>query len=490
MSTAIWNQEFDQLVRAHPLLSWHQLTARFCEELDALPEPDNRLEKEKRLAAKLYHFGSCKKRFLEAQSGFHKILDIHSVQSDTTNVQAHTLNQLLGDAGNLKRPRTPTDHGVAAQGSPTTPPQVQQHRPTLGVSDYPGAEGLVSHIRSLHQAKKQDFIQLGCLFWGILDTDDKESLALLSNKLVTKIQRRVETTVTVARSDAMRHLLDIDKWQNLQSVSLVVDSLVSGGLTQLWREVGGDPVVSQSICKDQDARYIMASFLAMNRYIDNYAGRRLRNERTLDVHAVAPFAQLPFKHNGPTLYYGEIMSVADQAEKHDRCNDDQKKGKFCDFLYQISETESGVGENSGPFSRKHEAHPKENLTHLSKTAKSQLLALSVIAPLSDDLVVPFFHVFNLQVDFYVQFQFAPGLFARHKFWQVAFPQSDNDVQSVLELSHAFLAFRDIMEATACAASKGRARSGPRLMTGAPGPGLTHGVHTPKRVKTNAKENNE
>ncbi|KAJ3132386.1 hypothetical protein HDU90_006900 [Geranomyces variabilis] len=78
----------------------------------------------------------------------------------------------------------------------------------------------------------------------------------------------------------------------------------------------------------------MASFLAMNRYIDNYAGRRLRNERTLDVHAVAPFAQLPFKHNGPTLYYGEIMSVADQAEKHDRCNDDQKKGKFCDFLYQ------------------------------------------------------------------------------------------------------------------------------------------------------------
>ncbi|KAJ3144572.1 hypothetical protein HDU86_001677 [Geranomyces michiganensis] len=114
---------------------------------------------------------------------------------------------------------------------------------------------------------------------------------------------------------------------------------------------------------------------------------------------------------------------------------------------KISMDEHSKGENSGPLNREHVLHPKNDFISLTKVAKSQILALRRNATLMAKLVVPFFQVYNNQINFYLQFEFAPDLFAVHHFFEVRFPESDQDVTAVLGLCDAFLVFRGIMEDT-------------------------------------------
>ncbi|KAJ3144571.1 hypothetical protein HDU86_001676 [Geranomyces michiganensis] len=157
---------------------------------------------------------------------------------------------------------------------------------------------------------------------------------------------------------------------------------------------------------------------------------------------------MPFRISGAQLLYGENMSAADQKEKHERTGDTNRKGKLVDFLYMIFMREYGAGENSGPVAREHELHPKEDFVSLARVARLQVLKLTKSGQTAARVVIPFFYIYDNQVGFHLVFEFAPGLFALHKFFEVELLTTDKDVPNLIGMCDAFLIFRGIMEQTA------------------------------------------
>ncbi|KAJ3178164.1 hypothetical protein HDU87_003716 [Geranomyces variabilis] len=249
----------------------------------------------------------------------------------------------------------------------------------------------------------------------------------------------------------MSLLLDENTWREQRSIRSIAKAVTVGGIRQLWAELKGHEGATEAACEDEEVAYLGRCFQDMAAYTAKYAHCDLKNERSMDMHAVASFAKLP---GVPLLFYGELMSNTDQQEKQCRCNNEKKKGKFVDYLYQIDDREIGLAENSGPYCKRHEVHAKENLVHLAKTARSQILELTSKAPNCESAVVPLFHVLDGKANFYIEFAFAPDLFAMHRFQEVPFPTIDSDILSVLELVEAFLMFRDILANTALAIAQG------------------------------------
>ncbi|KAJ3150789.1 hypothetical protein HDU86_006298 [Geranomyces michiganensis] len=250
--------------------------------------------------------------------------------------------------------------------------------------------------------------------------------------------------------------------------------------------------------QSEDAAYLTRAFQEMAPYLKYYAGRSLRNKRTSDMHVVGPFAKVPGQHNalnlfygrsnyvtayagagdlgerscdchavlpfasvpfacsGPSLFYGEVMSIADQNERKRRmCTPEKaKKGKLVDFLYKLQGVEYGHGESSGPHTKTHESHAKDDLGYPTKTARAQYLEILASSGLPSSfssrvlpIGIPFFQVLEMQIKFYVLVEFSPSLFATRCFTSVGFPKGPGDIQLVLRMCHAFLLIRNIIENT-------------------------------------------
>ncbi|KAI8591402.1 hypothetical protein BDZ88DRAFT_437584 [Geranomyces variabilis] len=146
------------------------------------------------------------------------------------------------------------------------------------------------------------------LFWGVLDTDDARRMDLISDEMKRKIEGTVEAAMQIGRGPRMAYLLEAETWSHHGSIHAIAKSITGGGLRQLWKELNGHESGVEAVCEDMAA------------YVGKYAHRNLRNERTMDVHAVASFAKLPGE---PLLFYGELMSITDQTEKQCRCNSEK-----------------------------------------------------------------------------------------------------------------------------------------------------------------------
>ncbi|KAJ3137260.1 hypothetical protein HDU90_002046 [Geranomyces variabilis] len=240
-------------------------------------------------------------------------------------------------------------------------------------------------------------------------TDDENQMSLVDEKVYDTIMNTANRALDgIAYSDHAEWLFGAD-WGDL-TIPAICDMMWEGGVTKVWTTVGGPDHSAAAACGDEDVRYVLRCFEGMR--------------------------------------HGEVMSAADQKEKHARTGDDSRKGKLLDYLYLYSKQEHGCAENSGPETRTHEMHAKEDLVNLARTARSQILALQESGPFGAPVVVPYYLIFNDRACFYLQFSFAEGLFAAHKFFELQFPKTNRDVTAVLAMAEAFLTFRGIMERTA------------------------------------------
>ncbi|KAJ3168263.1 hypothetical protein HDU88_001703 [Geranomyces variabilis] len=477
---------FESAVADNDDKSWEELSAMWRDEEQALPLPENRNKQQQRRAERLAWFLTSKELFERlTQNVNEKLLRIthlqgeaNKAQSEANNVHANTTAELvtkLIKPSSINKKRARAEESVV---DGVTAPEVNLHAS-------PGVESLVAEIRQLHTKKNAEFIESGVLFWGVLDTDDARRMDLISDEIKRQIKGTVEAAMQIGRGPRMAYLLEAETWSHHGSIHAIAKSITSGGLRQLWQELKGDESEVEAVCEDEEVAYLGRCFQDMAAYIGKYAHRNLRNERTMDMHAVASFAKLPGE---PLLFYGELMSITDQREKQCRCNNEKKKGKLVDYLYQIEEREIGVAENSGPYCKRHELHAKENLVHLAKTARSQILELSAKSPNCRNVVVPFFHVLDGKATFYIEFAFAQDLFAMHRFHEVAFPTNDFDILSVLEMVEAFLMFKDILATTAHAINRGRTKRAPRITLTPPRKKLLDAVKTPpKNAAKGAKD---
>ncbi|KAJ3163514.1 hypothetical protein HDU86_000094 [Geranomyces michiganensis] len=138
---------------------------------------------------------------------------------------------------------------------------------------------------------------------------------------------------------------------------------------------------------------------------------------------------------------GELMSAADQREKHIRTKDEKRFGKKEEFMYHV-------------------------------------MALKKRAPDCRDVVVPFFQILDLKGRFLLQFEVAHDIYVMHQYQEVSFLQDDVDALGMLELVEAFLTVRDIIESTTLATTKTRTKRSARRLTTPPPPQLLAGVTTP------------
>ncbi|KAJ3134466.1 hypothetical protein HDU90_005080 [Geranomyces variabilis] len=436
--------------------SWEELSAMWRDEEQALPLPENRNKQQQRRAERLAWFLTSKILFERLMQDVNeKLLKITHLQGEANKAQSEANNVHSNTTAEL----------VTKLIKPSTK--------------------LVAEIRQLHSKKNAEFIECGVLFWGVLDTDDARRMDMISDETKRKIEGTVEAAMQIGRGPRMAYLLEPETWSRHGSIHAIAKSITGGGLRQLWKELKGNESEVEAVCEDEEMAYLGRCFQDMAAYVGKYANRNLRNERTMDMHAVVSFAKL---HGEPLLFYGELMSITDQREKQCRCNNEKKKGKLVDYLYQIGEREIGVAENSGPYCKRHELHAKENLVHLAKTARSQILELSAKSANCRNVVVPFFHVLDGKATFYIEFAFAQDLFAMHRFHEVAFPTNDSDILSVLEMVEAFLMFKDILATTADAINKGRTKRAPRITLTPPRKKLLDAIKTPpKNAAKGAKD---
>ncbi|KAI8591890.1 hypothetical protein BDZ88DRAFT_17928 [Geranomyces variabilis] len=268
-------------------------------------------------------------------------------------------------------------------------------------------------------------------------------MSLVDEKVYDTIMNTANRALDgIAYSDHAEWLFGAD-WGDL-TIPAICDMMWEGGVTKVWTTVGGPDHSAAAACGDEDVRYVLRCFEGMRQFVKDYSGSAL-NERSFDFHRSI--------HSQPSLCPSQglncyIMSAADQKEKHARTGDDSRKGKLLDYLYLYSKQEHGCAENSGPETRTHEMHAKEDLVNLARTARSQILALQESGPFGAPVVVPYYLIFNDRACFYLQFSFAEGLFAAHKFFELQFPKTNRDVTAVLAMAEAFLTFRGIMERTA------------------------------------------
>ncbi|KAJ3180543.1 hypothetical protein HDU87_002052 [Geranomyces variabilis] len=162
--------------------------------------------------------------------------------------------------------------------------------------------------------------------------------------------------------------------EDVPFIRAIVDSIRKSGTPGFWKLMGGGSEATDEICEDEDVWYLVRCFVAMERYFNIYAGQKDLTERTFDWHSVHEFTTVPFSTKGPTMQYGEKMSVADHCERQRRTGDIKKRGKFVDFLYQVAEFEHAVGESSELEGKPGFIHVRENHSDLPKIARSQLTA--------------------------------------------------------------------------------------------------------------------
>ncbi|KAJ3150386.1 hypothetical protein HDU89_003166 [Geranomyces variabilis] len=340
-------------------------------------------------------------------------------------------------------------------------------------------------VRVLNADPNAELIDSGPLYWGIIDTDDTVAMALLDAGNHQYAKQQIDKALDIEREPVMQFLLSGDSWQKCQSISKAANLLTCGGLRELWAELDGDEALLQDLFASKDAAYLKRCFEDMALYLDQYAGRPVRTERSFDCHAVITLAKVPGRNLAPAI--GELMSVADQREKHLRTNDEKRFGKKVDFMYHVQKDEYAVGENSGAETRQHLRHAKEIVIHLAKCARSLSMARKKRVPDCREVIVPFFQILDLKARFYLQFEAADEIFIMHQYQEVSFPQDDGDVLGMLELVEAFLIMRDIIESTAQATTKTRTKRTARRLTTPPRPQLLAGVTTPPTKAASEKK---
>ncbi|KAI8591954.1 hypothetical protein BDZ88DRAFT_409064 [Geranomyces variabilis] len=310
----------------------------------------------------------------------------------------------------------------------------------------PGTEKLVQRIQNLHDRKATDVT----LYWAVLETKDKESMALLGADVqqhINGILKASLSSVLLKPSTYASRLLDADRWSQT-TISEIVNRFMLDGVRDIWEGVSNhnDPSEATAASRDQDVRYILKCFQAMAAYIAKYASGFL-GERPFDVQAALSFAELP---GVPKLTYGDMMSTADQSEKMERSGV-ARRGKNVAFLHTIANREHGCGENSGPQAKPHLKHARGDYISLAKTSRAQIRGLIAHrGSVADKILVPSFHIMDRIVSFYVTVQFSPELYVMHEVFEerLRFPREDGDVQDVLNLCTAFLSLRSIMVNTA------------------------------------------
>ncbi|KAJ3174340.1 hypothetical protein HDU88_000308 [Geranomyces variabilis] len=386
---------------------------------------------------------------------------------------AHIATNVFG-AGQ-KRPKTPDAAESLAKRPATEDAKRSDHTPQISVRSS-GSARLVAELLRLH-AKKAECL----LHWGILSTSDADQFQLLSTELAQSVIDQANQIGQAASiASPVTHLLE---YGHPLSIKETVDGIWRHGASALWKATGGADDLANTICEDPDVRYIQECFIAMQHYVANYAATEL-GERSFDWHAVHAFACVPFRNVGPSLFYGETMSEADQSEKHARLNDQKRKGKVVDFLYKIVGHEHGVAESSGPATRAHYDHVQENRVHLARTARTQWLWLNNVAPqAAAQIAVPYFQIYGNVAEFSVLYRFEPELFATHQFAEVEFPVTDNDSAAIFGMCTAFLTMRNIMERSVQAMKRQPSKPGfrPAIMPGLRKELLTK-VNTPKKDK--------
>ncbi|KNC99575.1 uncharacterized protein SPPG_04964 [Spizellomyces punctatus DAOM BR117] len=338
---------------------------------------------------------------------------------------------------------------------------------------------IVQRIKHLHTMPgKHKPAYFSTLYWGVLDTSDAESVSLLSDTSRQRIEDMCNNVIKSTEgtlSGSATSLLEALPVQemSIRSLSQICEEF---GLSGLFASLG----VQDGKVDDNDAKYISRAIQEAAHFLEKYAPVSGLNERSLDAHTMIKLADVP---GAWLLLYGEVMSRADQYEKHGRGHCRDKKGKFVDYLYRISGVEIGCGENSGPL-EEHQEHALENIVDLAKTARAQLMKLNEMAN-NEDMIVPFFHVVNRTVHFYLSFEWSPGLFAMHQWMEAGLPIGDIDVTAVVDLAYAFLTFRNIMIRTAKMLN-GRPRSllGQVNLNRTRSLNLIRGVVTPKKRASN------
>ncbi|KAJ3138090.1 hypothetical protein HDU90_001568 [Geranomyces variabilis] len=286
-------------------------------------------------------------------------------------------------------------------------------------------------VRVLNADPNAELIDSGPLYWGIIDTDDTVAMGYLAAENYQYAKKQIDKALDIEREPVMQFLLSGDSWQKCQSISKAANLLTCGGLRKLWAELDGDKALLKDLFASKDAAYLKRCFEDMALYLDQYTGRPVRTERSFDCHAVITLAKAPGRNLAPAMSYGELISVADQREKHLRTNDEKRFGKKVDFMYH----------NSGAETRQHLRHAKENVIHLAKCARSLSMALKKRVPDCREVIVPFFQILDLKARFYLQFEAADEIYIMHQYQDVSFPQDDGDVLGMLELVEAFLTMR-------------------------------------------------
>ncbi|KAJ3162979.1 hypothetical protein HDU88_006472 [Geranomyces variabilis] len=169
----------------------------------------------------------------------------------------------------------------------------------------------------------------------------------------------------------------------------------------------------------KDAAYLKRCFEDMALYLDQYAGRPVRPERSFDCHAVITLAKVPAASSCP-------LQISEKSTSEPMMR--SVFGKKVDFMYHVQKDE--YAENSGAPAARKKKTLRTSSTSCTNTKMSR------------------------------------------------FPRDDGDVLGMLELVNAFLVMRDIIESTALATTKTRTKRTARRLTTPPRPQLLAGVTTP------------
>ncbi|KAJ3153689.1 hypothetical protein HDU86_005188 [Geranomyces michiganensis] len=315
---------------------------------------------------------------------------------------------LLGLTASKKRmgsplpipPIAPAAEGEEEDDRRTEPPETPQ--PSDGMDE------LTEYIHALH-ARKPLYLEAGLLYWGIIDTEDTKAFAMITKNAgqsIVDIANRIKGALKL--TPYARTVFNTAKGKGLEdvpSIRAIVDSIRKRGTPGFWELMGGGSEATDEICEDEDVWYLMRCFVAMERYLDNYAGHKNLTERTFDWHAVHEFTT-------------------------------------------VAEFEHAVGESSELEGKPGFKHVRENYVDLPKVARSQLMCLREQAPDAQDLAVPYFHVYGRKVGFYILFAVGVDFYATDRIGTVALPSKDGDTIEVLAMCYHFFLLREVIERSA------------------------------------------
>ncbi|KAJ3146697.1 hypothetical protein HDU86_008441 [Geranomyces michiganensis] len=253
--------------------SWEDLTAMWSEEKRALPPAEERNKHQVRQAERLDWFRTSKSIYDDLKRNAidttQKLLDITHVQGEANKAQSSANEIHSQTTAKLDIIPAPDSH----------------------VS--PGVENLVKEIRKLHAKKNPDYVESGVLFWCVLDTDDFRRMNMVSREVRRTIMAKIEGALQISRGPQMSFLLDEDTWREQRSIRSIAKAVTTGGIRQLWSELKSVESAMEAACEDEEVAYLGRCFQDMAAYTARYAHRDLKNERNMDMHAVASFAKLP-----------------------------------------------------------------------------------------------------------------------------------------------------------------------------------------------------